>query len=518
MVPAAELHAEALADTSEDTISEGIDGEDVIAVEDGEELALVDEASGQVIARSNKETIDDSARQTLTSQEIEELKKKGASAGKDIIAKLLLSHTAIDQKTAYSLAKYKLLKRKKYIRRFTILPLDVPLLAYYMLEDKDAAKILEMRNEALGLVGCWANVHFASAPTGPVDDVPPSGRWLVVDDTGGLLTASLAERMGVLYGDDNEEEPEEETVAPKPEEDVKMENTEGSKQQQEAAGATNANPDAAATVATAQRRKRHRPDDFEIPYSPNNTLTVLHPNSQANLFLLRHFNFDNTDPDPKLPYHPLFKHLMTLSWMQLLNPEDDPAYAEKPEEVTPEVLASWKTNRRAHYHRKRRRWARTRHIIDNARAGNFAGLAVATTMDPISVLRHAMPLLAGGAPIAIYSQSVEALSQLTDCFSIARRSAWITQPPAEAIGRTAAELERWEGNDEFPLNPSLLLGASVQSSRVRRWQVLPNRTHPLMTEKGGAEGYVFTAWKAVPVEGKVEGSGRYKKKRKPDAA
>ncbi len=36
--------------------------------------------------------------------------------GKDLIAKLMLSHTAaIDQKASFSLAKYKLLKTKKYM-------------------------------------------------------------------------------------------------------------------------------------------------------------------------------------------------------------------------------------------------------------------------------------------------------------------------------------------------------------------------------------------------------------------
>ncbi|RAL62765.1 hypothetical protein DID88_004607 [Monilinia fructigena] len=64
-------------------------------------------------------------KQTLTQEEIETLKRDGAAAGKDLIAKLMLSHTALDEKTAFSLAKYKLLKTRKYLRQFTILPMDV---------------------------------------------------------------------------------------------------------------------------------------------------------------------------------------------------------------------------------------------------------------------------------------------------------------------------------------------------------------------------------------------------------
>lgn len=509
IVPASELHAEALADTSADLIPEEA-GEDVVTAEDGEELTLVDESSGQVLVRSKRAVIDESARQTLTSQEIEELKKKGAAAGKELITKLLLSHTAIDQKTGYSLAKYKLLKTKKYIRRFAVLPLDVPLLAHWLLEDKDAAKIMEMRSETMALIGCWANVHFAAPTSREADDVPPSGRWLVVDDTAGLLTASLAERMGILHPEAQEEEGEkpQDEPAPKAQADVGAENAETTEQP---AASTETNGGSQKFVP--QRRKRPRPDDLEIPFAPTNSITLLHHNTQANLFLLRYFGYDNTDPDPQLPYHSLFTNVMTLSWIQLLHPDEDPSYADKPVDVSAETLASWKTNRRANHHRKRRRWARTNHIVNTARAGNFGGLAVASTMDPTSVLRHTLPLLAGGAPIAIYSQNVEPLSELADCFSITRRAAWVSSPPAEAVGKTPAELERWEGSEDFPLNPMLLLGTSVHTSRARTWQVLPNRTHPLMTERGGAEGYVFTAWRAVPAEGKVEGRGKYQRRR-----
>jgi tRNA (adenine-N(1)-)-methyltransferase non-catalytic subunit len=50
---------------------------------------------------------------------------------------------------------------------------------------------------------------------------------------------------------------------------------------------------------------------------------------------------------------------------------------------------------------------------------------------------------------------------------------------------------------------------------VRASQVLPGRTHPLMTSKGGSEGFVFTARRAIPIEGGVEARGNHVgKKRK----
>ncbi|KAM0559317.1 hypothetical protein ACHAPJ_004337 [Fusarium lateritium] len=503
VVPAKELNADDLADTSAEA-TEPAEGDDVIAPADGEELTLVDE-SGKVLIRSNREIIDDSARQTLKPEEIEELKRKGASAGKELIAKLLLSHTAIDQKTAYSLAKYKLLKTKKYIRRFTVLPLDVPMLCQWLLEDRDASKILEMRPEMMALVGCWADIHFGGVPTED-NSASQGGRWLVVDDTGGLLTASLAERMDILHP--KEEVPEEDTTVPAV--------TEKSAAPTDAMDQDQPQTTSEATNPPEQKpeRKRHpKRSDFNVPYVNKNTLTLIHGQTQPNLALLRYFNYDAANANPSYPYHPLDTNLMDISWLQLLAPDEDDAYNNKPAEATPEEISTWKTNRRGNYHRKRRRWARIRHVVDTTRAGGFSGLAVASTMDPISIIRSTVPLLAGGAPIAIYSPTIEPLTQLADCFSVARRAAWVSTPPPEVETKTAEELERWEGTEEFPINPMLLLGVTIQSSRARRWQVLPGRTHPFMMGRGGADGFLLTAWRAVPVEGKIEARGKFKRRK-----
>lgn len=517
VVPGVETNAAALAETNPNEGADQNDADDVEDAEDavlvpadGEELTLVDE-SGQVLVRSNKEFLDETARQTLSLEEIEELKRKGTAAGQELIAKLLLSHTAIEQKTAYSLAKYKLLKTKKYIRRFTLLPVDISLLAKWILEERDPSKILEIREEMLGLIGCWADVHHAAPPgPGAADAGPLGGRWLAVDDTGGLLVGALAERMGILYPPQNQT-----TVhAEVPKKNGQVEdNSDAHKTNGQAMhGVVHERPDVEGEEERPRKRRPH-PDDFEVPYSPNNTITLIHQNPQANLSLLKYYDYDHVEPNPPYPYHPLFTNLLPITWLQLLEPQEDPTYAEDPPNVSAEELASWKTARRGNYHRKRRRWARARHIIDSTRAGGFSGLAAASTMDPVSILRHALPLLAGGAPIAIYSPNIEPLSQLADCFAVARRAAWVSDPPPEIQGRTHAELETWEGSPDFPINPTLLLGATIQTSRARRWQVLPGRTHPMMTGRGGAEGYLFTGWRAIPVEGRISARGKFAKKK-----
>lgn len=554
IVPASELYSDILSSSASTSSPEGAtpitnDGEDAEnAPPTGIEYTLVDPESGAVVARTDRAELDASARQTLSTEEIEALKKDGTDAGRDLIAKLLLSHTAIDQKTEYSLAKYKLLKTKKYIRRFSVLPMDIPMLTHWQLEAKDASKILDMREEMLGLLGCWANVHFGGEDrcenesaqevesSEQISDQHTAGRWLIVDDTGGLLVAAMAERMGILYPHENGPVPgKTEPTAPS------APRKEFSNHQEAATKAVNpplntgSEPDKTNADTTSQsqgttelkasfqvtRRSSHgegkpRSDDLKVPFVHSNTLTVIHANQQPNLAFLREYGFDITNPT-QAPNHPLASHLMTISWLQLVEPELDPTYTSEIPTISPEVLRSWKANRRGTYHRKRRRWAKIRHIVDTTRKGEFSGLVVASTMDPVSIMRYAVPLLAGGAPIAIYSQSIEPLTALVDCYSIARRAAWVSNPPEEAVGKSVEELEHWPGNEDFPLNPSLVLGASLQTSRVRKWQVLPGRTHPLMTGRGGAEGYVFTAWRVKPAEGKVEARGKARtKKRKVD--
>ena len=183
IVHAPELHAESL-------IAEGsgeADGE-------GDELDTNDDGP----MRTNRDTVDNASTQKLTWEEIEALKRASTGAGREIVDKLLESHSAIDQKTAFSLAKYTLRKRKKYMKRFTVLPIDVSLVTNYMLYEKDAPKIMELRDELIGLIGCWGNVHHGGNLSIDETMSRPNGRYLVVDETGGLIVAMMAERMGIL--------------------------------------------------------------------------------------------------------------------------------------------------------------------------------------------------------------------------------------------------------------------------------------------------------------------------------
>jgi tRNA (adenine-N(1)-)-methyltransferase non-catalytic subunit len=468
VVPAAELHADTLIDQSEtpglqedgatpNTNSEGVDEE-----------VFVD-------TRTNKHINDDPTVQKLTMAEIEALKQDETGSSKELIAKILQSHSTLDQKTAFSLAKYTLRKKRKYLKRFCVLPLDVVTLTDWMMNERDFAKVMGMRNEVLGLVGCWANVHSAGVASTEVSTAPASGRYLVVDDTGGLIIAALAERMGILHPSKSTASSAEEGTPPPGHE---------------------SSVDAA---SDQQRPPRPHPEDLAMS-ATSSTITLIHANSQPNLTLLRYFGFDANTPSPS---HPLYMRLKTLSWLQLLDPTADPVYAE-PEKVSQEVLSTWKSNKRSTYFRKRRRWERTKSVIESTRLGGFNGLIIASFTNPVSILHHAVPLLAGAAQVVVYAPHIEPLVRLADCYSTARRTAFMNMP---------VETQKVPSND-FPVDPRLLLAPMVQTARVRQWQVLPGRTHPLMMGRGGAEGYVFVGTRVLPAEGRVEARGNVGKKRK----
>ncbi|CZT11362.1 probable translation initiation factor 3 (eIF-3) zeta subunit [Rhynchosporium agropyri] len=486
IVPASELHADTIAEevaAAKQASGTGKEGEENVVIGgDGVEFQLVGE-NGEVIMRSNRETIDDAAQQTLTMTEIEELKREGTGAGKDLIAKLMASHLGIEQKTAFSLAKYKLTKTKKYLRRFTVLPVDVPMLIRWVMGEKDAGRIMEMREEMCALVGSWANVHWAEA----IDGISSGGRWLVIDETGGLLVAALAERMGLLH-------PEYTTSSP---------------------NGTSSNNPAQSTEGEHPEIEGEstKPAYTERPLATSNTITLIHNNAQPNLSLLKYFSYDPTTSTPTNPDHPLSTHLHPISWLQLISPSEDTTYSTSIPPLSPSTLSTLKSGKRGTYYRKQRRHNKIKQIVDSTLDGGFDGLVIASHMDPVSILRHTIPLLRGGATIAIYAPTIEPLVTLSDAYSTSRRTAFIQAPPESFLSLPPESSLHWPGDEDFPLNPTLLLNTAVQSARIREWQVLPGRTHPVMTGKGGAEGYLFTGVRVIPAQGRVEARGKFARKK-----
>ncbi|KAK5088620.1 tRNA (adenine(58)-N(1))-methyltransferase non-catalytic subunit trm6 [Lithohypha guttulata] len=517
VVKASEIHAETILEEAEPDLGE----DDSVSTPNAGQF---DEYGLPLTTdKSNVNIIDDPNNQKLTYDEIEALKSDKMSNPKELITKIMANHAQLDQKTAFSLAKYTLRKQKKYMKRFTVIPLDVCALTTFLMEEKDFTRILEIRNETLGLMGSWANVH-ASGPA--LEQEESRCRYLMVDDTGGLLVAAVAERMGILH----HQQPTQSEPSPTHPHKPKVEGV-----------PTEMQDEAQIEAPSIQRPRRQR---YDHTLATSNTITLVHANQQPNLSLLRYFAFDHTQPPSSVEPNPhqLHTHLQTLTWLQLLQPEADSTYSSEPPVRTSEELSALKPNHRSNYYRKRRRWARTKQVVDTARAGGFDGLIVATYMDPISVLKHLVPLLRGGAQVVVYSPTIEPLMEVCDVYSTARRTAYLQamrRRQALSLDGTADETKetsqkedntgRMEVGDEddkaradetrdtasgqelpvlddarFPADPTLLLTPALHHSYARQWQVLPGRTHPLMTAKGGAEGgYVLVSTRVIPLQGVI---------------
>ena len=483
-MPAAELNQHI---TAEDESSEGTPKDNA-----GVEYEVVN-PEGKVVVRTNQHIIDDSASQRLTAEEIQALRQGDTSSGKDIIAKILDSHSALDKKTSFALAKYTLRKRQKYLKRFTVLPLDVPLLTNWMMFEKDPPRIMELREETLALACSYANIFQVDAqPTANGSPLRNDNRWLVVDEVAGLIVAAVAERMGILY-------PNRSPVA-----DLPLQNGTPNKADMAKQEAEDGLED---LQGLTEEPSSPRPSGMTHPTTiarqsamaaTSNSITLIHQNTQPNISLLQYFGYDINQPDAS---HPLHTNLRSLSWLQLLHPTEDAAYQEPNKLLSDAELSELKPSRRGAYHRKRRRWERTRTVVDETREGNFAGIIIASFMDPRTILHHAVPLLRGGAQVVVYSPTVEPLTRLVDCYSKLRRQAFLSAEEPQVP------------SEDFPINPMLLLAPTIYTTRARPWQVLPGRTHPKMTSRGGADGYIFVATRVIPIEGAVKARGTFKKRR-----
>ena len=531
IVLASELHAEALSE-AEPSPSESL--ADSVEGEDEAQFDIVTD-NGDVLVRNNRLTVDDPSRQALSSEEIEQLKSAATGSGRNIIAKIMESHSAINEKTAFSLAKYTLRKSQKYIKRFTVLPVDVSMIAQWFLHEKEAARIMEMRAETLALMASWSDVHCCDqGPESP--DILESarsrgGRWLVIDDTAGLVVATLAERMGILYpgaqddseDDDTDHTPTAGNAVPS------LETSKPSEGPQKAPNITQQPGLDHGDDASSRQHSRPYRAPQKSTFANSNTITVVHPATQPNLSILNYFSYDATassvtnlsSTHGANSSHSLHAHLRNLSWLQLLDPERDSIYSQPPSPVSLEDFAFWKPNKRGTWYRKRRRWERMKQVVDETREGSFDGLVAASFMDPLSYLRYLVPLLKGGAKVVIFSPTREPLMDVCDVYSSTRRSAFISRLASYAVDAEGTDsLSSLVPSDDFPVDPRLILAPTLQTVRAKEWQTLPGRMHPIMMGRGGAEGYLFTGTRVIPAEGQVQARGVFAKstkKRKLDA-
>ncbi|RCV34956.1 hypothetical protein SEVIR_7G212000v4 [Setaria viridis] len=147
------------------------------------EDSMEDGADGQVQdeTRDNRSLVDNNTAQNLSSDDIEAMKRDGAT-GDEIVEALIANSSTFGKKTAFSQEKYKLKKQKKYAPKVLLRrPSTRSICETYF--KKSPGRIGFMRVDTLSLLLSMANI-------GAYSDV------LVVDMVGGLIVGAVAERLG----------------------------------------------------------------------------------------------------------------------------------------------------------------------------------------------------------------------------------------------------------------------------------------------------------------------------------
>lgn len=327
--------------------------------------------------------------QKLTSEDVNKLKESGATSdiGQKIIEQMIASHEGFDKKTLFSQQKYLKRKQQKFLRRFTIDYLGSSQLLQYYIE-KDTQRVLDMSEETLGLLLNYANVR-------------PGGKYLLIDETGGIILYAMMERM----------------------------NGQG-------------------------------------------TIVSAHDNEHPNHIALRYSDY---------PEELQNRMVKSINWLQFLEPENERIDFET---ATEEEISEMKGAKQAQYFRREQRAKNINSVIDMVVEGNFDGFISVSTLNMPTLLPEILPTIGGSRPIVIYSQFKEVL----------------------------LETQHYMSTDKRILAPSIL------ETRVRPYQTIPGRMHPVMCMRGFG-GYVLWGSRVFPKESGITAVGRgltKPKKEKPE--
>lgn len=162
-------------------VENGAQGPQLSRFIEGNNIQEKGDLQSQDETKDNRALVDNNNAQSLTGEEIDEMRRQGAT-GDEIVEALVANSATFENKTLFSQEKYRLKKQKKYAPKVLLRrPFARSVCEAYF--KKYPARIGFLRVDALSLLLSMANVSANS-------DV------LVVDMVGGLLTGAVAERLG----------------------------------------------------------------------------------------------------------------------------------------------------------------------------------------------------------------------------------------------------------------------------------------------------------------------------------
>ena len=125
---------------------------------------------------TNQTIFDKNDSQKLSHGEILALR----DSGKSVITELIQNSVTFEQKNSFSKIKYIQRKQRKFARWIRVLPVNSRTICTHFI-DREPHKIMDLRLDTLGQVLNLANVQYG-------------GKYLVMDDTKGMLLGAMMER------------------------------------------------------------------------------------------------------------------------------------------------------------------------------------------------------------------------------------------------------------------------------------------------------------------------------------
>ena len=138
--------------------------------------------SSECCQNDNRNLVDDNKSQTITQQELAEMRSDPSIHGKDIVATIIQNSTTFEAKTSFSKAKYVRRKQIKYQPRCRIVRCTSSTICQALFL-KDARKLLNLRHDSLAQVLSFANISAGA-------------KVLMIDQCLGVVTGACAQRMG----------------------------------------------------------------------------------------------------------------------------------------------------------------------------------------------------------------------------------------------------------------------------------------------------------------------------------
>lgn len=196
------------------------------------------------------------------------------------------------------------------------------------------------------------------------------------------------------------------------------------------------------------------------------SVLVIHENEHANLNVMKHSNLSEEETQ---------RTIKTASWLLFIEPETQRIeWQPFSQEEIDQLPAAKKTK----YYRRQKRANEINATLDLIENGNFDGFISVSTLSMPSLLPYVLERVGGSRTVAIYNQFKENLLDTQHFLQVDKR----------------------------------ILAPSIIESRVRPYQTIPGRMHPVMTMRGYG-GYVLWGTRVFPAEN-IQAIGRGLSKKK----